>query len=103
MRKTTATQERLRLSVYRSNRNMYAQIINDFKGITVTGVSSLTADIKNKKFSGPKERAREIGKLIAKKALEKKIKKVVFDRGKFRYHGAVKELAEGAREVGLEF
>ena len=99
MRKT----ERHRLAVFRSNRHIYAQIINDFNGIVVTGVSSLSFDIKNKKFESTKERAYEVGKFVARKDLEKKVKKVYYDRGKFKYHGAVKELAEGAREGGLEF
>ena len=103
MRKIKGNQERFRLAVFRSNRHIYAQIINDFEGVGITGVSSLTEGIKEQKFSNPKERAKEIGKLIAKKALDKKIKKVVFDRKKYKYHGSVKELAEGAREGGLEF
>jgi len=89
--------------VYKSNKNIFVQIINDEKNQVLTGVSSLSAEIKEKNFSSPKERAREIGKLIARKALEKKIENVFFDRGRYKYHGNVKELADGAREGGLKF
>jgi large subunit ribosomal protein L18 len=103
MSKISGNKEKPRLAVFRSSKNIYAQIINDFDGIVIVGVSTLNPDIKNKKLSNPKERAREVGKAIAKKALEKDIKKVVFDRKNYKYHGSVKELADGAREGGLEF
>lgn len=99
----SASTYRSRLMVFRSNRHLYVQIIDDVKGKVITGVSSLTSDIAKKKFSNPKERAKEIGKLIAQKASQKKIKQVTFDRRKYKYHGIVKELADGAREGGLEF
>ena len=97
--KIRGTQERPRLTVYRSNTNMYAQIIDDDKGVTL-----LSANAKELKSKGTKkELAKELGILIAKKAKDKKITRLVFDRGAFRYHGRVRALAEGAREGGLEF
>lgn len=93
---------RLRLSVYRSNKEIYAQIIDDEKGQTLAAFD--TSKIKSAKIKMTKiEKAREVGKSIAEKALSLKIKKVVYDRGDFRYHGRIKALAEGAREGGLEF
>lgn len=98
-KKISGTAERPRLSVYRSNTNMYAQIINDEEGVTI-----LSANAKELKSKGTKkELAKELGILIAKKAKDKKITKLVFDRGAFRYHGRVRALAEGVREGGLEF
>ena len=90
-----------RLSVCRTNSNLYAQIIDDVKGETLVYVSTLDKEVKTKKSN--KEAAKEVGTLVAKKALDKNIKTVVFDRGGFIYHGVVKELAEAAREAGLEF
>jgi large subunit ribosomal protein L18 len=90
-----------RLAVCRTNKNIIAQIIDDENGTTLAYVSTLDNDIKTKKAN--KEAAKEVGAAIAKKALDKKIKTVVFDRGGFIYHGVVKELAEAAREAGLEF
>ena len=90
-----------RLNVFRSSANIYAQIIDDTTGNTLCAASTL-----DKSFSGNggnKEAAREVGKLIAKRAAEKGITDVVFDRGGYIFHGRVKELAEGAREGGLEF
>jgi len=103
MRRVSGTSRRPRLSVFRSNKNIYAQLIDDQENKVLAGVSSLSADIKKKKFKNPKERAKEVGRAVAKIALEKKIKQVVFDRRKYKYHGNVKELADGAREGGLEF
>ena len=100
-RKISGTAECPRLSVSKSNKNITAQIIDDTKGVTLAYVSTLDKDIKTKKAN--KEAAKEVGALIAKKALEKKIKQVVFDRGGFIYHGVVKELADAAREAGLDF
>ena len=100
-KKISGTAECPRLCVYRSNTNVYAQIIDDVKGETLVYVSTLDAEIKTKKAN--KEAAKEVGAAIAKKALDKKIKTVVFDRGGYIYHGVVKELAEAAREAGLEF
>jgi large subunit ribosomal protein L18 len=97
------TAERPRLNVYRSLKNIYAQIIDDEAGKTLVATSTLDEALKDLTYGGNKEAAREVGKLIAKKALEQGIKKVVFDRGGYLYHGRVAELAEGAREGGLEF
>ena len=103
--KVTGTPERPRLSVFRSAKNIYAQIIDDTSFNTLVQISSISKDVKDtvKGKGGNKEGASMIGKLIAQKALEKGIKKVVFDRNGFLYHGRVKSLAEGAREGGLEF
>lgn len=103
MKKIIGTKSRPRLVVFRSNRHIYAQVVNDFDEKVITGASSQSPEIKKKKFKSPKERAREVGKVVAKRALDKKIKKVTFDKGKFKYHGNVKELSEGAREKGLKF
>jgi large subunit ribosomal protein L18 len=87
-----------RLSVYKSNKNIFAQIIDDEKKITIMGISTTPLKVKNKK-----EAAKVIGEKIASIAKEKKIKKVVFDRGRFKYHGIIKEFADAARKAGLEF
>ena len=100
-RKISGTAERPRLCVYRSNSNIYAQIIDDVAGNTLVQASTLDKEIKTK-YSN-KEAAKEVGTLIAKRALEKKIENVVFDRSGYIYHGVVKELAEAAREGGLKF
>lgn len=93
---------RLRLSVFRSNKEIYAQIIDDEKGHTLVAYDS--SKIKSLKSKMTKiEEANEVGKKIAEKAIGLKIKKVTYSRGKFRYHGRVKALADGAREGGLEF
>ena len=99
--KISGTAECPRLCVYRSNSNIYAQIIDDVAGNTLVSASTLDKEVKTKHAN--KEAAKEVGTLIAKKAAEKKIKQVVFDRGGYIYHGVVKELAEAAREAGLEF
>lgn len=98
--KIKGTAERPRLCVYVSNRHVYAQIINDDIGHTLVSASSL--EFKNEKLSGI-EKAKIVGELIAKRAIEKGIKKIVFDRGGFKYIGRVKILAESARNNGLEF
>lgn len=100
-RKISGTAERPRLCVYRSNKNLYVQIIDDVAGNTIVQASTLDKEIKTKHAN--KEAAKELGTLIAKKALDKKIETVVFDRGGYIYHGVVKELAEAAREGGLKF
>lgn len=100
-RKISGTSECPRLCVYRSNSNIYAQIIDDVKGVTIVSASTLDKEIKIKKSN--KEAASEVGTLIAKRALEKDIKSVVYDRGGYIYHGIVKELAEAARKAGLDF
>lgn len=99
--KVSGTTECPRLAVTKSNKNIIAQIIDDTKAETLVYVSTLNSDIKTKKAN--KEAAKEVGTAVAKKALEKNIKSVVFDRGGFIYHGVVKELAEAAREAGLDF
>ena len=99
--KISGTAERPRLNVFRSNTNIYAQIIDDVKGVTLAAASSLDKEISGN--GGNKEAAKEVGKLLAKKATDKGITDVVFDRGGYVYHGRVKELAEGAREGGLKF
>ena len=99
--KISGTAECPRLCVYRSNTNLYAQIIDDVAGATIVSASTLDKAVKTKHAN--KEAAKEVGALIAKKAIEKNIKTVVFDRGGYIYHGVVKELAEAAREAGLEF
>ena len=91
-----------RLNVFRSLKNIYAQIIDDDKGVTIAAASSLDASLKDT-YGGNKEAARAVGKLIAEKASKAGITEVVFDRGGYLYHGRVKELAEGAREGGLKF
>lgn len=100
-RKISGTAECPRLSVFRSNSNLYVQVIDDTKGITLVQASTLDKEVKTKHSN--KEAAKEIGTLIAKRAIEKNIKTVVFDRGGYIYHGVVKELADAAREGGLEF
>ena len=100
-RKISGTAQRPRLCVYRSNSNIYAQIIDDVAGNTLVQASTLDKEIKTK-YSN-KAAAKEVGTLIAKRAIEKNIKSVVFDRGGYIYHGVVKELAEAAREGGLKF
>lgn len=103
VRKTVfGTAERPRLNVYRSLKNIYAQIIDDTSGLTIVAASSLDEALKEN-YGGNQDAAREVGKLVAKKAAEKGITQVVFDRGGYLYHGRVKELAEGAREGGLDF
>ena len=99
--KISGTAERPRLCVYRSNANIYAQVIDDVAGTTLVSASTLDKEVKTKYAN--KEAAKEVGALVAKKAIEKNIKTVVFDRGGYIYHGVVKELAEAAREAGLEF
>ena len=100
-RKVSGTAECPRLAVCKTNKNIIAQIIDDTKGETLVYVSTLDKDVKTKHANI--EAAKEIGTIIAKKATEKNIKKVVFDRGGYIYHGIVKELAEAARKGGLEF
>ena len=100
-KKISGTAERPRLCVYKSNSNIYAQIIDDVAGNTLVSASTLDKQIKTK-YSN-KEAAKEVGTLIAKRATEKKITEVVFDRSGYIYHGVVKELAEAARANGLKF
>ena len=99
--KISGTAECPRLCVFRSNTNLYVQVIDDENQVTLVSASTLDKDVKTKKSN--KEAAKELGTLIAKRAADKKIVDVVFDRGGYIYHGVVKELAEAAREGGLKF
>ena len=99
--KISGTAERPRLNVFRSAKHIYAQIIDDVNGVTLVSASSLDKAIEGN--GGNKEAAKAVGKLVAERAKEKNIVDVVFDRGGNIYHGRVKELAEGARESGLNF
>ena len=95
---------KLRLTVFRSGRHIYSQIIDDVQGITLTAASSLESNVKKQfKNCGTKEVATVVGKLIAEKATKKGIKNVVFDRGGYIYHGRIKNLADAARKTGLIF
>ena len=100
-RKISGTAECPRLCVFRSNSNIYVQVIDDVKAVTLAQASTLDKEVKTKHSN--KEAAKEVGALIAKRALEKNISSVVFDRGGYIYHGVVKELADAAREGGLNF
>jgi large subunit ribosomal protein L18 len=106
IRKTLAgTTERPRLNVYRSMNHIYAQVIDDAKGVTIVSATSVKKAAKGDKrpTGGNVASAKDVGKLIAQRAQEKGIKKVVFDRGGYLYHGRIKALADAAREAGLEF
>jgi large subunit ribosomal protein L18 len=97
-------QERPRLSVFRTAKHIYAQIIDDTKGITLVAASTLDKEYKDTPVDGKKQDvAKSVGNLIGKRAMDKGIKKVVFDRNGFLFHGRVKALSDGAREAGLEF
>lgn len=103
-RKVSGTPERPRLNVYRSLNNIYAQIIDDVNKVTLASASTLDKDIKaTLESTGNKEAARMVGQAVAKRALEKGVEAVVFDRAGYLYHGRIKELGEGAREAGLKF
>lgn len=98
------TPERPRLCVYRSNKNISAQIIDDVNGVTLASVSTLEKEIKAEiAYGGNVEAAKQVGEVLAKRALEKGIEEVCFDRGGFLYHGRVAAFADGAREGGLKF
>jgi large subunit ribosomal protein L18 len=102
--KISGDTERPRLSVFRSARHIYAQVVNDVEGKTLASASTLSRDLKGTLAEDSKsDAAKKVGALIAKICLEKKIAKVVFDRNGYLYHGRVKALAEAAREAGLEF
>jgi large subunit ribosomal protein L18 len=98
--KMQGTAERPRLNVYRSLNHIYAQIVDDAKGETILSASTLASKMKT---GGNVAAAKEIGKLVAERAIEKGIKRVVFDRGGYLYHGRIKALADAARAAGLEF
>ena len=99
-----AANGRPRLSVHRSSKNIYAQVIDDVQGVTVAAASSLESALKGSLKTGADKAAAEaVGKLVAERALAAGVKSVVFDRGRFIYHGRVKALADAAREGGLDF
>lgn len=98
--KISGTAERPRLSVYRSNKNIYAQVIDDVKGVTLASASTHDSEVSGNTKT---EQAASVGALVAKRAAEKDISVVVFDRGGYLYHGRVQALAEAARENGLQF
>lgn len=102
-KKISGTPERPRLSIYKSNANIYAQIVDDTTGKTLASASTLDKDLREQNLNANIESAKKVGELVAKRALDSGIKKVVFDRSGYIYHGKVKELAESAREAGLEF
>lgn len=99
--KISGTSVKPRLCVYRSSKHIQAQIIDDVNGTTLVTASSYETDLKS--IGGNKDGAKQIGELVAKRALEKNITEVVFDRGGYLYHGRVKSLADAAREAGLKF
>ena len=99
--KVSGTAQRPRLNVFRSSKNIYAQVIDDVAGVTLAAASTLDKEFAG--YGGNKEAARKVGEMIAKRAIDKGITEVVFDRGGYIFHGRVKELAEGAREGGLKF
>ena len=102
--KLSGTSERPRLSVYRSTKHIYAQLIDDVKGVTVASASSLEKDFRDKfPDGGDIETAKEIGRIVAERAKAAGVEVVVFDRGGFIYHGRIAALAEAAREAGLLF
>ena len=101
-KKVSGTPERPRLSVYRSEKNIYAQIIDDINAVTLVSASTFDKEV-DVKVGGIKEAAKLVGELVAKRALDKGITEVVFDRGGYVYHGRVQTLAESAREAGLKF
>ena len=99
--KISGTPERPRLNLFRSAKHIYAQLIDDVNGVTLASASTMEKGFEGN--GGNKEAAHKVGEAVAKKAMEKGITKVVFDRSGYIYHGRVKELAEGAREGGLKF
>ena len=94
---------RNRMSIFKSNSHVYVQVINDIEGLTLTSASSLEKDFRNMTNVSKKEMAEQIGKEIAKRSIDKGIKKVAFDKGKYKFHGIVKILADSARKAGLDF
>ncbi len=103
--KISGTPERPRLTVFRSLKHVYAQIVDDMSGKTLVSVSDISKDVKDqlKDVKGQMKLAKQVGQLAAKKAAEKNIKEVVFDRNGYVFHGVVKAMADGAREGGLKF
>lgn len=103
-KKVVGRPDRPRLSVFKSARHIYAQIVNDLEGRTLAAASTLSPELKGKGKVGKKTaQAKQVGALLAERALAAQIRQVVFDRGGYRFHGRVKALAEGAREKGLQF
>lgn len=103
-KKVRGTESRPRFSVSKTNKHIYAQIIDDVTGVTLVGFGTLSTENKSTAYNcKSKEAARFIGKKVGQMALEKNIPAVVFDRGRFKYHGIVAEVADGAREAGLSF
>lgn len=103
-KKITGTTERPRLNIFRSSKHMYAQVIDDTKGVTIAAASTLDKELKgNIENGGTVEAAAKVGALVAERAKAKGITRVVFDRGGYIYHGRVRALADAAREAGLEF
>jgi large subunit ribosomal protein L18 len=102
-KKIVGTPERLRLSVFRSAKHIYAQVIDDIKGVTVAAASTVAKSTKGTITGKKVDQAKLVGKALAEACKSKNIDSVVFDRGGFRYHGRVKAVAEGAREGGLKF
>lgn len=100
--KLSGTSTRPRLNVFRSNKHIYAQIIDDMNGVTIASASTLDKDL-NLESSSNVEAAQKVGELVAKRAVEKGITSVVFDRGGYLYHGRIQALADAARENGLQF
>jgi len=99
-----AANGRVRLSVFRSSKHIYAQVIDDIKGVTLAAASSIEKDLRgNLKTGANVDAAKAVGKLVAQRAMEKGVKSVVFDRGGYLYHGRIKALADAAREGGLSF
>lgn len=100
----SGTPEKPRLCVFKSSKNIYAQVIDDTTGNTLVAASTLDKDLKDRiPYGGNKEAAKVVGESVAKKAIDKGISEVAFDRGGFLFHGRVKELADSAREAGLKF
>jgi large subunit ribosomal protein L18 len=102
-KRITGTEERPRLAVFRSARHIYAQVIDDATGRTLVSASTLSPELKGQAFDDKKSAAKAVGELVANKAKEANVAKVVFDRGGFLYHGRVAALADGARAAGLDF
>jgi len=104
-KRVVGTPDRPRLAVFKSLKHVYAQIVDDTTGKTIISVSDISKDVRDqfKEIKGQMALSKKVGELAAKKALEKKITQVVFDRGGYLYHGVVKAMAEGARQGGLKF
>lgn len=102
-KKIAGSGDRPRLAVFRSNRHLYAQLIDDLEGRTIASASTLEEELRGQTEGNGTAVAERVGKLVAQRGIEKGVKSVVFDRGGFRFHGKVKALADGAREQGLEF